>query len=195
MHRLLKPAVFVLCLIPFTWLVYGAIGGHLGPDPAEQIMHVTGEWGLRMLALTLLMSPLRRWTAARWPLQLRRMLGLYTFFYACVHLISFAHFYIGWTPAILVEELAERPYIALGFSAWLILLPLALTSTGGMQRRLGRNWRRLHRAVYLAAVLACLHLLWLARSDIGDALLYIVIFSGLLLWRAPRPKFLLPRTG
>lgn len=183
MHKLIKPSVFSLCLLPMLWLLYAAISGGLGPDPAEKIMHVTGEWALRLLVLTLLMSPLRHWTSRREPLQLRRMFGLFTFFYGCIHLANFAHFYIGWTPAILLEELAERPYIAVGFLAWLLMLPLALTSTRGMQRRLGRKWRRLHQLVYPAAILACLHLLWLARSDIGEALLYALIFMALLLWR------------
>jgi methionine sulfoxide reductase heme-binding subunit len=179
----IKVIVFTLCLTPFGWLVYDAISGGLGPDPAEQIMRVTGEWGLRILALTLLMSPLRRWSGSRLPLQHRRMLGLFTFFYACVHFLSFAHFYIGWTAAILLEELAERPYIAVGFAAWMLMAPLAVTSTRAMQRRLGKNWRRLHRLVYPAAVLGCLHLLWLARSDLTEALVYGVVFALLLGWR------------
>ena len=183
MHPLVKPALFTVCLLPFLWLLYGAVTGGLGPDPAEAIMHVTGEWGLRLLALTLLMSVLRKWLGRPWPLRLRRMLGLYTFFYACVHLASFAHFYIGWTGAILLEELAERPYITVGFLGWLLMLPLAVTSTREMQRRLGRNWLRLHRLVYPAAVLCCVHLIWQIRSDAAEALVYSLVFALLLAWR------------
>jgi sulfoxide reductase heme-binding subunit YedZ len=139
-----------------------------------------------MLALTLLVSPLRAWTGWSRLLKLRRMLGLYAFFYGCVHLFSFLQFYIGWFPAALIEELAERPYIALGFSAWLLMLPLAMTSTRVMQLRLRGNWQRLHRLIYPAAVFACLHLLWQARSDIGDALFYCAIFTALLVWRVRR---------
>ena len=151
-------------------------------------MHVTGEWALRLLALTLLVSPLRALTGWTRPLKFRRMLGLYTFFYGCVHLLSFLQFYIGWLPAALTEELVERPYILMGFAAWILMLPLAVTSNRVMQRRLGRSWLRLHRLVYPAAILACLHLLWQARSDIGEALFYIGIFAVLLGWRLRRRR-------
>ncbi|MFC1578836.1 sulfite oxidase heme-binding subunit YedZ [Pseudomonadota bacterium] len=185
-ERPLRLAVFLLCLLPFGWLLYAAGSGALGADPAETIMHFTGEWSLRLLVLTLLVSPLRQWTGWRWLFRLRRMLGLYTFFYACIHLAAFCHFYIGWTIALLLEELAERPYITVGFGAWLLMLPLAVTSTRAMQRRLGRNWPRLHRAVYGVAVLASCHLLWQARSDLGEALTYMAVFTLLLGWRLRR---------
>ena len=188
MERIARVGVFVLCLLPFAWLVYAAATGGLGPDPADAVMHITGEWALRILALTLLVSPLRAWTGWAPLLRLRRMLGLFAFFYACVHLLAFLQLFIGWQTSALVEELAERPYITVGFGAWLLMLPLALTSTRGWQRRLRRNWVRLHRLVYASAVLACLHLLWQARSDIGEALLYGVIFAVLLGWRLQRQR-------
>ena len=179
----IRVGVFVLCLAPFGVLAYQALTAALGPDPAEAIMHITGEWSLRMLALTLLITPLRRYVS--WPVlfKLRRMLGLFAFFYACVHLVSFGHFFVGWTPAILLEELVERPYITAGFAGWLLMLPLAVTSTRKMQRRLRRNWLRLHKLVYPVAVAASLHLLWQTRSDIGEALAYIAVFCVLLGWR------------
>lgn len=183
MERVVRIGAFILCLLPFVWVLYAAVFDRLGPDPAEGLMLFTGEWALRMLALTLLVSPLRSWTGWSPLLKLRRMLGLYAFFYGCVHFLTFLQFYIGWVPTALTEELAERPYITLGFSAWLLMLPLAITSTRAMQRRLRGNWQRLHRLIYPAAVLACLHLLWQARSDVGDALFYLVIFAALLLWR------------
>ncbi len=183
--KALKPVVFLLCLLPFGWLVYSAGTNALGPDPAESIMQVTGEWSLRILLVTLAVSPVRKIWGWRWPMTLRRMLGLFTFFYATVHLASFGHFYIGWTPSILVEELVERPYITVGALAWVLMLPLAVTSTRKMQRRLKRNWRRLHSAVYPAAMLACLHLLWQARSDLGEPILYSVVLFMLLVWRLP----------
>jgi len=183
--RALKPVVFLLCLLPFGWLVYAAGTNALAPDPAESIMHLTGEWSLRILLVTLAVSPVRKIWGWRWPMTLRRMLGLFAFFYATVHLASFGHFYIGWTPAILVEELVERPYITVGALAWVLMLPLAVTSTRKMQRRLKRNWRRLHRAVYPVAMLACLHLLWQARSDLGEPILYSVLLFMLLIWRLP----------
>ena len=195
MERFIRGGVFILALLPFIWVVYAAATGGLGPDPAEVLMHTTGEWSLRLLALTLLVSPLRTWT--RWSLlfRLRRMLGLYAFFYACIHFLSFLQFYVGWTGVGFLEELAERPYITVGFIAWFLMLPLALTSTRGMQRRLRRNWQRLHRLVYPAAILACLHLLWQVRSDIGEALLYIAIFAVLLGWRIRRLKLLRRGSG
>ncbi len=182
-ERLIRSSVFVLCLLPFARLLWQALGGGLGPDPAKAIMLDTGEWALRLLALTLLASPLRSWAGWSLPLRLRRMLGLYSFFYACLHLMAFGQFYLGWSWQLLLEELTERPYILMGFGSWLLLLPLALTSTRGWQRRLRRNWRRLHRLIYPAAVLACLHLAWQARSDIGEALVYAAVFAVLLGWR------------
>ncbi len=186
MLRTLKIGVFLLCLLPFVWLVHAASAGGLGPDPAEAIMHVTGEWSLRILLLGLLVSPLREWLGWSPLIKLRRMLSLYAFFYACIHLATFCHFYVGWTADILVEELAQRPYITVGFAAWLMMVPLALTSTRGMQRRLRRNWQRLHRLVYPLAVLACVHLAWQARSDIGEAVLYSGLVLLLLGWRVWR---------
>ncbi|CAA0097370.1 Protein-methionine-sulfoxide reductase heme-binding subunit MsrQ [Halioglobus japonicus] len=186
MQRSISAAVIALCLLPFVWLVYTAAVGSLGPDPAKALMHSTGEWSLRLLALCLLISPLRAWTG--WPgvMKWRRTLGLFAFFYGCIHFVSFLQFYIGWDAAALGEELAERPYITLGFGAWILMLPLAVTSTRKMQQRLRGNWRRLHRLVYLAALLACLHLLWQARSDLGEALYYLGIFAVLLGWRVRR---------
>jgi sulfoxide reductase heme-binding subunit YedZ len=149
-------------------------------------MRETGEWALRILALTLIVSPVRQLTGWSPVMKLRRMLGLYAFFYGCVHLLAFLQFFVGWSFLPLLGELAKRPYITVGFAAWCLMLPLAVTSTRGMQRRLGRSWQRLHRLIYPAAVFACLHLLWQARSDIGEALVYIAMFTGLLGWRIYR---------
>lgn len=186
--RAIRWGVFILCLTPFLMLVWRAATGALGADPAKTLMLQTGEWSLRFLVLTLLVSPLRQWTGWALVMRMRRMIGLYAFFYACVHLASFGHFYIGWSATILAEELVERPYITVGFAAWLMLLPLAITSTRGWQQRLRRNWQRLHRLIYPAAVLACLHLFWQARSDIGEALVYIVMVLALLAWRWRRSR-------
>lgn len=188
MQRYLKPAVFLLCLAPFAWLLKGALTGGLGPDPAEVIMASTGEWAARMLILTLLVTPLRQWTRWSMLMRFRRMLGLFVFFYASVHLLAFGHFYAGWLLSLLLEELSERPYIAVGSLAWLMLLPLALTSTGAMQRRLGRHWRSLHRLVYPVAALVSLHILWQVRSDSGEAIVYTAVFAALLGWRMMRAR-------
>jgi sulfoxide reductase heme-binding subunit YedZ len=194
-ERVTRLGVFILCLLPFVWILYAAVVSRLGPDPAEALMLFTGEWSLRLLALTLLVSPLRAWTGWSVLMKLRRMLGLFAFFYACVHFLTFLQFYIGWAPTALAEELAERPYITLGFTAWVLMLPMAMTSTHGMQRRLRAHWQRLHRLVYPAAILACLHLLWQARSDIGEALVYLIIFGVLLVWRVRRRALKQHRSG
>ena len=185
-HKLVRAGVFVAAAAPFLWLLYLAVSNALGPDPARDVMHFTGEWSLRLLAITLSLSPLRQLGLWRYPFRFRRMLGLYAFFYASIHLVGFAQLYVGWNGAILLEELLERPYISAGFAAWLLMLPLAVTSTRGWQRRLGPRWLKLHRLVYGAAIAGCLHLLWQARSDLGEALVYGAFFAVLLGWRGWR---------
>lgn len=185
----LRSVVFVLCITPFIGLVIDGLNSGLGPDPAEQVMGRSGQWALRMLLLTLLVSPLRQWTAWSMILSCRRILGLFSFFYASMHLASFSHFYIAWQPSLLLEELIKRSYIAAGLTAWLLMLPLAITSSKAWQRRLRRNWRKLHRLIYPATLLACLHLLWQARSDIGESLVYTGLATLLLAWR------LIPKKG
>jgi sulfoxide reductase heme-binding subunit YedZ len=174
--------LFGVALSPFCWLVWSVIQNTLGPDPAEALMHTTGEWALRFLVVVLMARPFSQWG---WPVlfRARRMFGLFVAFYASLHLLVFAQVYVGWSGAILAEELAERPYVVAGFGAWLLLLPLSVTSLHSVRRRMGRYWRSLHRAVYLIALLATLHVLWLSRSDVGDALLYALVFGALLAWR------------
>ncbi len=186
LHPAVKPALFALCSLPFAALAVGLAGGGLGPDPAERAMHVSGEWAGRILILTLLITPLRRRRGWGQLIRLRRMLGLFAFFYACLHLLLFVHFHLGWSAPRVVEELLERPYITAGFLAWLIMLPLAVTSNDAMQRRLRERWRRLHRGVYPVAVLFVVHVAWQSRSDYGDALAYGLIVAALLGWRLMR---------
>ena len=180
-----RAVFFVLCLVPFLALTNAVISNSLGPDPAEHLMHVTGEWIMRFMVLVLAATPLARWG---WPrlARYRRMLGLYAWFYATVHLLVFAQVYIGWSGEILLEELAERPYVLVGFLAWLILVPLGITSANSIRRKMGRNWRKLHRLTYAVALLGWLHLFWLSRSDIGEALLYGALIGGLLAMRIRR---------
>jgi sulfoxide reductase heme-binding subunit YedZ len=179
--------VITLCLLPLAQLSFQLVSGDLGPDPAKRLMQGTGEWGLRGLAIVLLAAPLaqRGW---RGLVRYRRVLGLSLFLYASLHLLLFAQVYVGWSGALLVEELKERPYVLVGFSAWLAMLPLALTSTDRARRWLGRRWKQLHRLIYPATVLAWLHLFWLARSDVGEALVYGVVFAALLVWRFRRAQ-------
>jgi len=159
----------------------------LGPDPAEALMHISGEWSIRFLMVVLCARPLARYG---WSLfmRFRRMLGVTTFFYAGLHLLVFLQVYVGWQSDILFEELTERPYVVVGFIAWLILLVLAVTSLNRLRRALGARWRSLHQSVYIVAVLVVCHVLWLSRSDIGAALFYGVVFAGLLGWRLQQKR-------
>ncbi|NCG05559.1 MAG: sulfoxide reductase heme-binding subunit YedZ [Gammaproteobacteria bacterium] len=163
-------------------LVEAVATNSLGPDPAEHLMHVTGEWVMRFLVLVLLATPLAR---NGWPrlARYRRMLGLYVWFYATLHLLVFAQVYIGWSGEQLIEELAERPYVLVGFSAWLILVPLGITSAHTIRKKMGRYWRQLHKLTYAVAILGWVHLLWLSRSDVGEAVIYGTVFVILLSYR------------
>jgi sulfoxide reductase heme-binding subunit YedZ len=181
-----KPAVFALALLPFALIVWDAAHDRLGTDPVAQLEHRSGDWTLRLLLLTLAITPLRRLTGYAALLRLRRMLGLFAFFYACAHLATYLVVDLGGYWSQLLTEIAKRPYMTVGFSAWLLLLPLALTSTRSMMRRLGRNWQRLHRLVYPAALLACLHFLWLVKADRREPVLYLVVFAALMLARLTR---------
>ena len=181
-NPVIRVAVFLACLLPFMALVRAVATNSLGPDPAEHLMHVTGEWVMRFLVLVLLATPLARYG---WPrlARYRRMLGLYVWFYATSHLLVFAQVYIGWSGEQLIEELAERPYVLVGFLAWLILVPLGITSVNAIRKKMGRYWRQLHKLIYVVTVLGWLHLIWLSRSDLGHAVVYGAILWPLLLYR------------
>jgi sulfoxide reductase heme-binding subunit YedZ len=178
----LRVLVFSACLVPFAVLVSGVASNSLGPDPAEHLMHVTGEWVMRFLVLVLLATPLARngWSRLS---RYRRMLGLYVWFYATLHLLVFAQVFIDWSGVRLVEELVDRPYVLVGFLAWLILVLLGITSATAIRKKMGKRWRQLHKLTYIVVILGWLHLLWLSRSDVGDAVLYGVIFGLLLGYR------------
>ena len=179
----IRGVFFVLCLLPFLALTNAVISGSLWPDPAEHLMHVTGEWVMRFLILVLAAKPLARWG---WPrlARYRRMLGLYAWFYATLHLLVFTQVYIGWSAEILVEELADRPYVLVGFLAWLILVPLGITSANRLRRKMGLYWKKLHRLTYLVAILGWLHVFWLSRSDLRDAVVYGLLIGLLLILRS-----------
>ncbi|MBU02735.1 MAG: sulfoxide reductase heme-binding subunit YedZ [Halieaceae bacterium] len=184
-ERWVTPTVIILCLLPLGLMIYELVSGQLGPDPAKRLMQRTGEWGLRGLLLVLLATPLAQ-RGYRGLFRFRRMLGLSLFLYTCLHLLLFAQVYVGWSGELLLEELKERPYVMVGFAAWCVLMPLAATSTDRARRWLGRRWRQLHRLIYPAAILAWLHVLWLVRSDVGEALIYGALFAVLLGWRLRR---------
>jgi sulfoxide reductase heme-binding subunit YedZ len=181
--QLAKRILFVVCLIPAALLGWNFYYNQLGANPFEVLTRDSGEWTLRFLFLTLLMTPLRGILHQSWPLQLRRMLGLYSFFYACLHLLTYLWFdqFFAWQE--IANDIIERPFITVGIIAWTLLVPLAVTSTNGMMRRLGRRWKRLHRGIYLIAILGVLHFIWLVKADLREPLIYAGLLVLLLGYR------------
>lgn len=180
-----KPLLFALCLLPLGSLVWRVATDQLGANPVEEVLHSTGSWALRLLLLTLAVTPLRRLTGYGWLVRFRRPLGLFAFFYAVLHLAVYLVLdrTLDWGEVL--TDLAQRPYITVGFAAFVLLVPLAVTSTRGWQRRLGRRWQLLHRGVYLIAVLGVLHFIWLVKADLFEPLVYATILAILLAWRLP----------
>lgn len=172
--------IFLVSLLPFSWLLFNAITQRLGADPAKTIVLFLGEWGMIFLMLTLSVTPFRRWFGWGWLVAHRRMLGLFALFYAFAHLLSYAVFILGLDFGRLAAEIIKRPYIAVGFPAIVILIMLGVTSTKKMMRRLGKSWFKLHQLVYLALFLAWIHVLWQVRSSYFDAVLYGVLTVVLL---------------
>lgn len=172
-------------LLPLFGLIAAFFFNRLGVEPVETITHETGEWALRFLMLTLMVTPLRRLLGWNGLAPFRRTLGLLCFFYASLHFTTYLTFDLGWKFTDLTHEIAERPYITVGFAAFVILAVLAATSTRGWIRRLGRNWQHLHRLVYLAAILAVVHFLWLVKADLREPLIYAAIAATLLALRLP----------
>src|SRR3954469_20883979 len=178
-----KIVLFLAALVPVALLVRGALTGTLGVNPAETIQLQTGRWALKFLLLSLAVTPVRRLTGWNVVIQFRRMLGLFAFFYATLHLSAYWAFDLGFAFDTIVTDILKRPFIALGFSAFLLLLPLAVTSTKGWIRRLGKRWTQLHRLVYVAAVLAVLHFAWKVKVFTGDPVIYAAILAALLAFR------------
>ena len=194
LHPLAKPLVFVLCLLPLAWLVWGAATDQLGANPAEALIRGLGDWTLRFLCLALAVTPLRLHTRTPQLARYRRMLGLFVFFYACLHLLAYGWLDMGLQVADIGRDILKRPFILVGFACWLLLLPLALTSTNRAVRALGgRAWQTLHRLVYLVAPLALLHFFWMraGKNDFAEVMVYAAIIGVLLLERLFR--YLKPR--
>jgi sulfoxide reductase heme-binding subunit YedZ len=184
--RKLKVLVFLLCLLPLGKLgleTFGIAGLSLGANPIEELIHRLGKWGLRFLLITLAVTPLRKLTGLNWLIRFRRMLGLFAFSYVLMHFLVYAGLDQQFDIAVIVEDIVERPYITIGISALLLLLPLAVTSTNGMMRRLGRRWHKLHRLVYLIACLGVWHFYWQVKKDILEPSIYIFILAVLLGYR------------
>jgi len=181
-----KPLLFLLCMMPFAWLLYGALTNTLGPNPAEALIRSTGDWVLRFLCITLAVTPLRHitgWHAlARW----RRMLGLFAFSYGLLHFASFAWLDMGLDITLIVKDIAKRPFILVGSAALLLMLPLAATSFNRAIKALGaKRWQALHRSVYAVVLLGLLHFFWMrsAKNNFGEVAIYAAVIAVLLGWR------------
>jgi len=186
-----KPLVFIACLAPLAWLICGALGWFgvsLGPDPVKELEHECGKTALNLLLLTLAVTPVRELTSQPQLLRLRRMLGLFVFFYVVLHFTIYLVLDLELNFATLGADIAKRPYITIGFTALLLLIPLAVTSTNGMMRRLGRRWQTLHRLVYLIAVLGVWHFYWQVKRDVREPLLYAGMLAILLGYRVVRAR-------
>ena len=183
MIKYFKPGVFVLSIIPFVLIVYKIFNNKLGPEPVKEITHFTGEWTLIFICLTLAMSPLKRFTNFKFWIKIRRMLGLFVFFYATLHLFT----YIGidyrfeWQP--IFDDVVKKKYVFIGFAAWLLLIPLATTSSQKMIKILKQNWKKLHKLIYVIAIFGSLHYIWLSKTIFFKPMLYFVIITVLLILR------------
>lgn len=181
---IVKPILFIACLFPFLLLVFNAVNDSLGVNPVETLTHETGEWALRFLLITLCVTPVRRLINANWLIKLRRMLGLYVFFYAVLHFVTYIWLdqFFEWLE--ILEDIPKRPFIAIGFVSLLLLLPLAITSTNAMQRRLKKKWLVLHKLIYIIPLLVLLHFVWAQKADYSEPMIYALVFIMLMLPRA-----------
>ena len=183
MPKAAKVLIFLLCLAPFAWLLIRALTGRLGINPVEDLELTTGIWALRFLVFTLLVSPVRRVTGWNRIIQYRRMLGLFTFFYASIHFAIYIGVDQFFAFGFIAKDIAKRPFITMGFLAFVLMIPLAITSTKGWIRRLGRRWQVLHRLIYVSAVCAAIHYLWKVKVMIGSPVYYATAIGFLLAFR------------
>ena len=183
-----KPVLFILCLLPMAFLIWRGFAGNLGANPVETITFETGDWALRFLLITLAVTPIRVWTGNATIGRFRRMLGLYCFFYAFCHFLIWLVADHSLDLGDMIEDIIDRPYITFGFSAFILLIPLTITSSNAMVRRLGKAWKKLHKLVYAILVLGVLHYLWLTKADYLEPGIYAFIAAVLLAQRLSGPK-------
>mgnify|MGYP003584252155 FL=1 len=187
LNKSAKPAVFLLALLPFAWLAWGAFTNNLGANPAEYLIRSTGDWTLRFICIVLAVTPLRVVTKTPALARFRRMLGLFAYFYVCLHLLSYGFFDMGLDLGDIAKDIAKRPFILVGFSAFVLLTPLAATSFNRAIKALGvKRWQTLHRLVYLIVGLGLLHFFWMraGKNTFGEPIVYAAIIAVLLGWRA-----------
>jgi methionine sulfoxide reductase heme-binding subunit len=190
-RKWVKPVLFLACAAPLLTLLMQAfeVGSlRLGANPIEAIMDSLGQWGLRFLLLTLTVTPLAVTLRKPWILKLRRMIGLFAFTYVALHFLTWLVLDKWFDIPAIIEDIAERPFITVGFAALMLLVPLAVTSTSGWMRRLGRRWHTLHRLIYPIAILACTHFWWQVKADLREPILYSLILALLLGWRYRRAR-------
>jgi len=186
MHPAVKPVLFVLCLLPFAWMVYGAFTDGLGANPAEYLIRMNGDWTLRFICIVLAVTPLRVMTKWNALARFRRMLGLFAYFYVVLHLLSYSWFDMGFEVADIAKDIAKRPFILVGFTGFLLLTPLAATSFNRAIKALGaKRWQLLHKLVYGIAGLGLLHFFWMraGKNDFNEVFIYAAIVAVLLGWR------------
>ncbi|HEY0818897.1 MAG TPA: protein-methionine-sulfoxide reductase heme-binding subunit MsrQ [Rhizobacter sp.] len=186
LHPAAKPLLFVVCALPFAWLLYGAFANTLGPNPAEALIRGTGDWTLRFLCVTLAITPLRVMAHQPALARFRRMLGLFAFFYAVLHFLSYAWLDMGFDVDAIVRDIPKRPFALVGFLALLLMLPLAVTSFNRAIKALGaKRWQMLHRLVYAVVLLGLLHFFWMraSKNDLAEVGVYAIVIALLLGWR------------
>jgi methionine sulfoxide reductase heme-binding subunit len=186
MHGAAKPLLFAVSLIPFAWLLYGALANTLGANPAEALLRSTGDWTLRFVCITLAITPLRTWLKQPALARFRRMFGLFAFFYGCVHFLCYSWLDMGFVLGDIVRDIPKRPFVLVGTAALLLMLPLAATSFNRAIKALGAaRWKLLHRAVYAVVLLGLLHFFWMrsAKNNFGEVAVYAAIVAVLLGWR------------
>ena len=175
--------LFLLPLVPLGWVFWLGYSNNLGADPAKFLVDEMGTWGINFLWITLAITPARQALGWNWAVKFRRMMGLYALFYSVLHLLAFATFLIGWRLDLFLRELTERPYIVVGAAALLILIPMGVTSTKAMMRRMGKRWKSLHRWIYPASLLVMLHFIWQIRASFYEQLIYGILLAILLGYR------------
>ena len=186
LHRAAKPAVFIACLLPVAWLIYSTLTNQLGANPAEALIRATGDWTLRFLCIVLAVTPLRVISGTPPLARFRRMLGLFVYFHVVIHLLSYSWFDMGFDVSDIAKDIAKRPFILVGFSAFLLLTPLAATSFNAAIKAMGvKRWQLLHKLVYVIAGLGLLHFFWMraGKNDFAEVFVYVAIIATLLGWR------------
>ena len=178
-----KPLIFILCLLPFIFLVINALNNELGPNPVEEMIRTLGDWAIYFILIGLTISPVRKVFKLNWLIRYRRMIGLFAFFYVCMHFLSYIWFDQFFSVEDIVKDIIKRPFITIGFICFLMLIPLAVTSTNGMMKRLKKNWMRLHQLVYPVSMLALLHYFMMVKADYLVPGVMLVILSVLLGYR------------